>query len=215
MVQTALKFNMEEDFSEDSFLVSKSNKDAIAWIKKWPEWPAHCLIIYGEKSSGKTHLSHIWKSLSEADFIYNNEFSVNDLSSDKNYILENYEEFDQKNLFHLYNTVKENGKFLLLTSRYSVEASNIKLPDLLSRLYATPSIEIKNPDDDLIRTILLKQFSDRQIRIDSKVLDYLIPRLERSFSSLNDFVQNVDSSSMSQKREITIPFIRSVLLESG
>lgn len=206
MSQLNLGFSKNEDFSKQSFFVSDSNKDALSWIDKWPEWPAHSIIIYGPESSGKTHLATIWKEKSGAEFFDSKG------TNNKNIVIENIETItDEKELFHIFNSVKEAGKFLLLTSSRNPKEIQFKLKDLESRIRSIPAIQIKLPGDDLLKSVLVKQLSDRQLKVDKEVVNYVLSRTERSYSSIKNFIEEVDRFSLEEKRNITIPLVKNIL----
>lgn len=117
----------------------------------------------------------------------------------------------QEGLFHLLNTIREQQGSLLLISRQSPARIDVGLPDLKSRLRALPAVEIPAPDDDLLRGILIKMFNDRQVSISADVVDYMVLRMERSFNGARHLVDRLDRLALSEKRAITIPFVRRVL----
>ena len=100
---------------------------------------------------------------------------------------------------------------MLITLRSSLRNLSITLPDLRSRINSIPSFEINEPDDDLLGAVLIKLFFDRQLKVDHDVILFLLKRIERSFSSLNKVVKELDNAALDQKRKITIPFVRSIL----
>lgn len=206
MKQKLFKFENNPDFSENNFFVSESNRDVFEWIKKWPTWPSHCLFLYGTEHSGKSHLAYIWSKISDACFL-EPDFNINNIEKGKNYIIDNAEKFKEKKLFHLFNSVKENTGYFLITSR----KSSFDLKDLDSRIKSSIYVSIKEPDDELIKTLLVKMFSDRQIRIDREVVDFSVSRIGRSFLDIKNFIEDVDSFSFLEKRNITIPLIKKVL----
>ena len=86
-----------------------------------------------------------------------------------------------------------------------------KLPDLISRINNTLFVEIKNPDDDMIFALLLKNFSDRQMNIDKKLIDYIVKRIERSYSKISDFIYKVDEISLKKKKRINFKNIKEII----
>ena len=225
--QLLLNWPVREIFSEVDFLPSSSNEAAVRWIDSWPNWQRgeedfHCLIIYGAEGCGKTHLAHIWQKISDAQIIRIEElktlnFSVGDQFV---YIIEDIDnkeisEKEAEALLHLYNWLKEQGGFLLLTASKRPKKWNLKLADLSSRLLASEAVKINSPDDDLLRSVIIKQFSDRQIILSDKVVSYIIKYADRSFSSVRDLVRELDILSMSEKKKITVPLVKRVLAMRG
>ena len=221
--QLLLNWPVNEKFAKASFLPALSNEKAVKWIDRWPDWlrgdeSFHCLIIYGPEGCGKTHLSHVWQDISKARKIdavalLNTDFMSGD---DFVFIIEDVDkhiaDFEiQKKLFHLYNWTKEQGGYVLLTAKERPKNWPLSLKDLSSRLLASETIEIKAPDDELLKAIIIKQFSDRQIIVSDEVINYLIPRIDRSFDAIRKIVQNIDQLSFAEKKKITIPVVRRAL----
>ena len=122
---------------------------------------------------------------------------------------------DEENFLHIYNNLSlTGGNILLLASKAPVQWE-LKLADLRSRIQASPAIEIRMPDDELIYAVLIKLFSDRQIRIDLRVLEYIVKRIDRSFSSAQRFVERADHIALTQKKKISLSIARQVLNDMG
>jgi len=202
------------------FLVAPCNQDAVAWIDLWPEWPAPCLILYGPIASGKTHLGAVWSEKSSAICIKSsdiNDVSARDIADmDHHLIIEDGDNLignieGEKGLFHLYNIFKEEKRSFMLTLLEPPVRRSFALPDLASRLRAAPSVAIREPDEQLLSAVLVKLFSDKQLRVSAKALAYILPRIERSFEAIRDLVNEADSRAMIEKREISIPLLRDIL----
>jgi chromosomal replication initiation ATPase DnaA len=202
------------------FLVAPNNHDAVAWIDLWPEWPAPCLVLYGPVASGKTHLGAVWAEQSSAICIKAasiNEEVIRDIANMKQHVI--IEDGDrligdivgEKGLFHLYNIFKEEQKSFLLTLQEPPVRRAFALPDLASRMRAAPSVAIREPDEQLLSALLVKHFSDRQIRVNADVLHYILPRIERSFEAVRDLVEAADRKALVEKRKISIPLMREII----
>ncbi|WP_025898896.1 HdaA/DnaA family protein [Sneathiella glossodoripedis] len=217
MKQIPLDFAFRSAVGREDFLVTSQNEEAVAWIDNWPNWPNPLLLIIGPSGSGKSHLAHIWAQKSNAVTLKSEDLCDLDINAltevaRHNLILEDIGAgIAEKPLFHLYNLVKENGSSMLMTSRNSVRSWDIQLPDLKSRLGAIQIANIKQPDDSLFAAILLKLFTDRQIAVAPDVIQFLVMRLERSFSSALNAVRLIDSLSLSEKKKITIPLVKRIL----
>ena len=106
-----------------------------------------------------------------------------------NIIIEDLDEsFDEKLLYSLFNLVEQDNKYLLISSKKPIDTMKFTLPDLLSRLKNCIIANIEPPDDELIYAIILKSFSDRQIKLDNKIIDYIIKRIARSYSKMHEFI---------------------------
>ncbi len=200
----------------ENFLVSPCNRDAVAWLDRWPDWTAPALAVYGSGACGKTHLAHIWKNRSDARLIRADQLRETPpdqlLTGTRNVIVDDAGPgIDERGLLHLYNMVGEAGCSLLLTSRTAPARWSIGLADLRSRLAAAPAVSIGRPDDALIGAVLVKLFADRQIQVDGEVLAYVLARMERSFAMARSLVEALDRSALAAHRRITIPLAREVM----
>lgn len=215
MQQLCLDFPIKTKYFTEDFFISQANKKALEMLQQWPNWGnglySKIAIIYGENGSGKTHLSYIWQSLSGARRLNKNDL-YNFYFDDKALILEDIESIDQEYLFHLINVAQESQQYLLLNS--SVSPANLKftLPDLRSRILSIPSVAIDLPDSELLKAVLLKHLFDRNLQINAVAVDYIIPRIDRSFTKLIGLVNKLESFSKISKRSITIPLIKEALM---
>jgi len=218
--QIPLDLGHRNALGRDDFLITASNRDAVAWIDLWPEWPAPCLVLYGPIASGKTHLGAVWAEKSSAICVKSSSLqfdTVRDIADLADHII--IEEADElignrqteTGLFHLYNICKEEQKSFLLTMTEPPIRHEFEVKDLASRLRAAPSVAIREPDEDLLGAILVKSFNDRQLVLGADVLQYILPRIERSFEAVRILVDEIDNQAMIEKRNVTIPFIRDIL----
>jgi chromosomal replication initiation ATPase DnaA len=197
--QIPLSFPVTPAMAREDFLVSDSNREALAWIDRWPHWNAPLLYIYGPEGSGKTHLASIWKAGAASGTV------IEDLDSMAG------SRTQEETLFHLYNRVRQNPGSVLLTGSKPLPLVHFAIPDLASRLRACPQVAIGLPDEHLLRALLVKLFSDRQMRIDVGVIEYCVARMERSFSAARDLVSRLDQISMTEKKPVTPAMVRQVL----
>lgn len=218
--QIPLDLGHRTALERNDFLVAPNNQDAVAWIDLWPDWPAPCLVLYGPVASGKTHLGAVWAEKSSAICVKAesiNEDVIRDIADMKHHVI--IEDGDslisnikgEKGLFHLYNIFKEEQRSFLLTLKEPPVRRSFALPDLASRLRAAPSVAIREPDEQLLGALLVKLFNDRQIRVGADVLNYVLPRIERSFEAVRDLVDESDRRAMVEKRKISIPLMREIL----
>lgn len=202
--------------SGDDFLVAACNRDAVAWLDAWPDWPSHGLAIHGPEGCGKTHLAHVFAAQTGACVTPAASVSgLNgiDLAERHNaLVVEDCENLaDETALFHLLNAVKEAGGTVLITARAPPARWPVRLPDLASRLAALPAIAIQPPDDDLMAALLVKLFADRQLKVGQEALVYALGRMERSFAAARALVAEADRFSLAEKRAVTLPLLRDVL----
>lgn len=206
-MQLAFKFFHTKEFTEENFIISYCNLEAYKTIKNIEIWPERRMLIIGSEGSGKSHLTKIFAKESGAKLIdYNDEEP--DLKASA-WILEDIEQFEDENqLFHKINLAKEHSIGLLITAKL---LPRYALKDLQSRINATAKVIIKRPDDGLLKALLIRHFSDRQLTVSSEVMEYIFTRTERSFEYIKRLVENIDKLSLEQKREITAPLVKKVL----
>ena len=113
----------------------------------------------------------------------------------------------EEQLFHIINFVKENKKKLLMTSRKPISEIKIQLEDLKSRLNSILEAKINQPDDELVRLLLIKIFNDKQLKVNPAVINYLLRRIDRSYESINNFVKKIDEFSLEKGRKITVNLV--------
>jgi len=223
-----LSFNLKKKkiYEKDDFLVSKSNKEAYKFINKWPNWESRKIIIFGDSGTGKTHLSKIWQKKTSAIILNLNKFKKikfdNFFLKKKKFIIENISNFFdkikkkdkenlEKNLLHFYNLIDEKRGYVVLTASIAPKFWGINLPDLKSRILSSTTVNIKKPDDELLSSVLVKLFIDKQILIDKKIIKFIVYRSERSFTSLQSLVNKIDEQSLITKKKININFVKKLI----
>ncbi len=205
------------------FLVAESNQQAVDWLDRWPGWSSPALAIHGPAGCGKTHLTRVWAARSGALLLDAKTLPFADLASlgttRPTVVVDDAERITgaaaEETLLHLYNLIREGRGFLLLAGRLAPARWPLSLPDLTSRLRTIPAIAVGDPDDTLLAAVLIKLFADRQLIIGSEVISYLLPRIERSFAAAGRLAEAVDEASLSQRRPVTVPLVRTVLQNLG
>lgn len=206
-MQLNLFNNNQVDYSKKNYIVLNENRSIYNLIMHDLSW--RCLILFGPKSSGKTHLAHIWQSINNGIFINTHNF-VSDIRYSNAFILEDIQNIqNETTLLHCYNYMKENNKRLLITSSISPKELNFKLRDLSSRILSTTSARILPASEELLRIMLIKKFTDKQLKVDLKIINYILTRTERSFASISRIIEEIDYKSIGAN--ITIPFISTML----
>lgn len=221
--QIPLDLGHRTAYGRDDFLVTPSNQDAVNWIDRWGEWPAPALILYGPPACGKTHLAAVWAELSGAvriDPSCLEHVEADEIAAKgKHLVIDPIdlwfgERKAETTLFHLYNMMKEQNRTVLFTMRMAPQNADFILADLASRLRAAPAAAIQAPDDVLLEAMMVKLFSDRQLQVGADVIHYIIPRIERSFVAVKELVEAVDHLALVEKRAVSVPLIRRVLLDT-
>ncbi len=215
--QALLNFKLEQNFAYDDFFVSKCNHYAFSLIESWPKWEKNILNICGEKFSGKSHLSEIFKKKNKAIIIKTEEINenfFNKIRFHQNIILDNLEYVsNEKILYSIFNFSEQFNKYLIINSVKPINLINFSLPDLKSRIKNCIFAKIEKPDDDMIFALVLKHFSDRQIKIEKKIIEYITKRIERSYGKIFDFIYKVDQFSLINKKPIDYKSIKKILEE--
>ena len=196
-------------YAREDFVVAAGNREAVAWIDRWPDWPAPALAVSGPAGCGKTHLGRIWAARAQAAIVEGPDLdgkTVADLVAlvevSRALVVERAERTPERALFHLYNLMRERRGFLLLLAEHPPAHWRITLPDLASRLRAAPAVAVAAPDDDLLGSIILKQLADRQLHAGPGVVHYLVSHMERSADAARHVVAALDCRALAESREI-------------
>lgn len=214
--QLPLVFDHGTASGRDDLLISDRLATAVALIDSWPNWPSPVVILAGPPGSGKSHLARIWREQSGAVAI--DPTSGGDAArraAEGPVLLEDADRsgFDEVELFHVINSVREHGTSLLMTSRSWPLSWSVALPDLRSRLKAATMVEIGSPDEALLFQVIVKLFADRQLNIDDKIVDYIVKRMERSCAAAQEVVDRIDRLALSRQAKITRALAAEVLGE--
>ena len=213
--QLIMKFDYEQNFKDDDFYVSKSNHYTFSLLNEWPNWQKNFLNICGEKFSGKTHLVNIFIKKFGGIKLNKKSLKNEDLKKIKiyeNIILEDLDKnVDEKLIYSLLNIVDLDNKYIIVTSIESIVNIEFSLDDLKSRTKNFLLQNIEKPDDDLMFALILKNLSDRQISIDEKLINFIIKRIDRSYSKIFDLIYKCDELSLKKKKPIDFKIIKEVL----
>jgi chromosomal replication initiation ATPase DnaA len=213
--QLILKFPTQQAYKKEDFYVSPSNQEAYDFINSWPKWIKRIINIFGPVGSGKTHLASILKN--KTTFLQVDSSKLNQkiflkFKTKEVLIIENLDEkISEKLLFSLWNSALQDNKYLLITSKQPINSYKFKLQDLESRVNSSLIIGIKLPSDDLISVILAKNFSDKQIKIEKKHIDYIIKRIDRSYEKISQFILTLDKYSLKKGSPFSLKLIKEVL----
>ena len=215
--QTIIKFGYEENFKDQDFFISNSNKHIFNLLDAWPKWEKNFLNIIGEKFSGKTHIINIFlekfKGIKKNTKKLDNEF-LKKIKIYQKIILEDLDEaVDENLLFTFLNIIDQDNKYLIITTKKPITNMQFKLKDLKSRSSNFLLLNIEKPDDELIFALILKNLSDRQISIEKKLIEYVIKRIDRSYSKIFDFIYKIDEISLKKKKSIDLKIIKEALGE--
>jgi chromosomal replication initiation ATPase DnaA len=206
--QLALALDHAESLAREDFLTGPSNAAAMALIERWPDWPARTVLLRGPEGSGKSHLAAIWARQSGARTLSPRVLEGAEVPIalvTGALVLENLAEgqFDEAALFHLLNLAREERAYVLVTARTAPATWRIEVADLASRLRALPVVALTAPDDALLRAVIVKLFTDRQVTVDESLVSFLATRIERSFAAARAAVTRLDHEALRLSRPIT------------
>lgn len=206
-------------FGRADFYIADSNRAAVGWIERWPDWPASALVLSGPSGCGKTHLLHLWCERAGAAPVAGRDLDEAALprllGGAARLAVDDAEQASEQLLLHVYNACAERGGSLLLSARPDPGQWAVALPDLRSRLRAAAAVSIGMPDDALLAAVLVKHFADRQLRVAPAVIGYLASRSERSFAAAADLAERLDRMALSAGRPVTLPLARRLLAQSS
>ena len=197
MNQIALPLDWPVADRDEDFLVSDSNRAAFELYKRWSLWPVMATLLTGPRKSGRSLLGRIIARKTGGR------------------LFDNAQDHDEETLFHAWNEAQEKRRPLLLIADSAPPTWEIRLPDLRSRLAATPHVAIEQPDDPLLMDLIAKLLGDRGVVTPPEVTDFLVPRIERSYVAVQQVVDALDRAMLSQHRRITVPMAKSALVEAG
>ena len=216
MSQLVFKFPFKTKYYEEDFYVSSNNFAAYKLIESWPNWPGKWLNVYGATGSGKTHLSNILgKKIKKLKITKAKEVDdeiIHELNLLECLIIDNYENnINEKLLYSIFNHSKQFENYILINSTQPIKEFSYKLEDLKSRIKSLIYIGIDLPTDDLLQVIISKFFSEKQIRVDPKISNYIINNVDRSYEKMFKFIKDIDHLSLSTGKSINIHLIKKVL----
>ncbi len=216
MSQLVFNFPFKTKYYEQDFYVSSNNFSAYKLIESWPKWPGKWLNVFGSKGSGKTHLSKILeKKIDRVKILNENQVSNNildELNKIECLIIENYtNKIDEELFYTILNEVKQLDNYVVVNSIKPLQENDFKLQDLQSRINSFVFIGIDLPTDDLLKVIISKSFSEKQIKLNPKITEYIIKNVDRSYEKMIKFVRDIDELSLSSGKSININLIKKLL----
>ena len=215
MSQLIFKFPFKATYYTNDFYVSSNNFEAYKLVESWPKWPGKCINIFGPRGCGKTHLSSILKKKINSLFIEASDFndtSLKDFKLKECLIIDNYNNnIGEKLLYSTLNQISQSSQYIVINSLTPIKKNKINLKDLRSRFESFIDLGINLPTDDLLRVILTKSFSDKQIKVNVKLLEYILKNIDRSYEKIFEFIKDIDTESLSSGKSININLIKKVL----
>lgn len=208
----------------EDFMVAPCNREAFNLVDSWPKWLTQGMIIYGPKGCGKSHLANLFAdkvkifadkpikvSLIDAERI--NLRNVNKIASEnQSIVIENLTpKANAEALFHLFNLYNTEGRYMLWTAETAPSRMSFALKDLQSRLNMLPSVAIKEPDDLMLQTLIVKLFNDRQILISPEILNFIVTNAPRSFEYIGKLVEECDNISLAYQCAVNYNVVKKAM----
>ena len=213
--QMALDLALPESLSRDDFLPAPCNAAALGLVEGWPDWPAKTVALIGPPGAGKSHLGSIWADIAGARRVAARDLAgivpADALATGALLLEDAGPRTSEVALFHLLNAAREEDAFLLLTAREAPVSWGVGLKDLASRLRALPVVALEEPEDALLRAVLVKLFADRQLVVDGDIVEYLARRMERSLDAARRLVAELDREALETGRRLTRQLAAQVL----
>ncbi len=215
MSQLTFKFPFKTTYYEKDFYVSSNNFEAYKLVESWPNWSGRFVNIFGPKGCGKTHLANILEKKINTLIVDASNFDNNSLQGlklKKCLIIDDYDNnIEEKLLYSVLNQANQENQYIVINSLFSIKKIKVNLNDLKSRFESFIDLGIELPTDDLLRVILTKSFSDKQIKVNVKSLEYILKNIDRSYEKVFEFIREVDTESLSTGKSININLIKKVL----
>jgi hypothetical protein len=197
VAQIALPLDWPVADADEDFLLSEANRAAFDHLKRWSVWPVMATLLTGPRKSGRSLLGRIF------------------VRKTGGRLFDNAEDHDEEALFHAWNQAQQVRRPLLIIADRPAPAWDVKLPDLRSRLTATPHVEVGEPDDALVSALIMKLLGDRGIAVPPELPAFLLPRIERSYVAVQQVVDALDRAALSHHRRITVAMSKRALQEAG
>jgi hypothetical protein len=182
---------------EEDFLLSDSNRAAFEHLIHWALWPVMATLLTGPRKSGRSLLGRIF------------------VRKTGGRLFDNAEDHDEEALFHAWNDAQARRRPLLIVADAPPPVWDVDLPDLRSRIAATPHVAIGPPDDALIAELIVKLLGDRGIAAPPDLPHFLLPRIERSHVGVLKVIEALDRAMLSRHKRMTVPMARAALAEVG
>ena len=215
--QLIFNFPFKKTYLSQDFYVSKNNFNAFKLIESWPQWPSRFINIFGPIGCGKTHLANILSSKINGLIISSKKIDeniINQFKTKECLIIDDFDnDIDENLLYSIINLANQDNKYLIISSPISLKKFKIDLKDLNSRFTSFIEVGIDLPTDDLVKVILTKNFSDKQITISKKNIDYILNNIDRSYEKINLFSNLIDNLSLEKAKPINLKLIKDVLIK--
>lgn len=197
MNQFGLPFDWPTQEDASDFIITSANQHVIRHLEHWGSWPVRTTLLVGPRKSGRSLLGRIFCARFHG------------------HVFDDADQRSETEAFHAWNAAQEGGVPLLMVAEQAPPAWAVELPDLRSRLAATPVVRINNPDLALAEALLVKCLGKRGLVLLPELATYVVQRIERSYVAIERAADVIDAASLSQKRGISLPLVKHALAEAG
>jgi DnaA family protein len=228
-LQYTLAVTLPDDETLDSFY-APGQTEAVSVVKRYLQEPVGLppLYLFGASGSGKSHLLYASCICAQEQGLTSQLLALQDYQQLSPRLLDNLEQLDlvcldniqaiaddlswQIAIFDLYNRMVEQGKALIIVANQAPSQLGFKLADLVSRLQACQSLQLRLLTDDDKQKLLKQKAHQRGMELGDDVARFLLNRYERDIRSLVAILDQLDKASIIHQRKLTIPFVKSILI---
>jgi hypothetical protein len=198
MTQLDLPLGRPADARDAEFLVSESNARAVHQLEHWGSWPVMAALLIGPRRSGRSTLARIFAAKSHGNLIDDAELA------------------NEADIFHAWNRAQAERHPLIIVADLPPPEWKIRLPDLRSRIAASPVLRLGAPDDALVPLLLKRHLERRLILAKGDVIGWLAARVERSHVMLERVADALESAvNQRRNRSLSIQTARATLESAG
>lgn len=190
MSQIALPLGWPADERQEDFIVADSTARAVRHLEHWSTWPVMATLLTGPRKSGRSLLGRIFAGNSGGR------------------LLDDADRRAEDELFHAWNAAQEARKPLLLIADEPPPVWKIRLPDLRTRLSATPVISLGDPDDALAGALIEKLLRQRNLQVPPGLVPWLVPRIERTHVAIVQAVDMLDEAALAKRVRLSVKLAR-------
>lgn len=197
MTQLPLPLAWPADPTDDDFLISASNAHAAQHLRRWGAWPVMATLLVGPRKSGRSTLARLFAQQSGGT------------------IIDDAERASEAAIFHAWNAAQADRQPLLIVAEAPPPDWRVKLPDLRSRLAATPVARIDPPDDALMVALFERAFLRHQLDARADLIQWLVARIERSHVAIERTVDVLDEAALANRKRLSITLARNAMTPAG
>lgn len=191
--QIGLPLEWPESAGDEAFILAESNRMAVRHLDHWTLWPVAVTLLTGPRKSGRSTLGRIFARKSGGSLIDDADLA------------------EEEALFHAWNAAQSARRPLLIIADEPPPRWRIALPDLASRMAATPKIALGEPDDALIEALIERHYARRGLVFPAAAMAWLLKRIERTHYALHRALEAIDQASFARGGALTAALVREAI----